>query len=621
MMKKILLCFTIFIILLFSSCDNNVNNQDSNNHEHSFVEGICSCGEKDPNYHEHSFVEGICSCGEKDPNYHFHSYENGKCSCGIIDPNHTHSYTDGKCVCGEKDPNYHIHDYIDGICSCGEKDPNNVVVYTITFDPLFSDSTITAYVNEGEFVEKLIPDLYEGYNFIGWTLSFGSEELFDFNTPIYNNMILYAVWEEVIIIVEKDYSGIIDEFVPDVVASSLELPTRYDDLRLIWSTSNQYTLNNYGNLIKPRDEEELIVYLTVYDQGELFDFEKNVIVPAIEFDPLPSSNLVFGYYSTWNFFGYTDKMLETCDVINLCFGYVTTDFKIDTASILAVINQVLSVREKGVRVVLSIQGYSEAGTNFSRAAATEEGRITLAESMLRVVEKFHLDGIDIDWEYPGFNTGTSVSVDKANYTLLCKQISETFKKANPDYLITAAIPGGSNGPYRFDLGNVSKYLDYIHIMTYDMQNGSLATHHTALYDSSATLSGCTVASSVQTYKSYGVPSSKIVIGLAFYGKRTYSTGLNNRASGGYKSITYDLIVRDYLSRLNKDVIYGFDETAYAPYLIDKTNGYFITYDDEKSITAKCNYAVNNDLGGVMIWEIGQDTSDTLLSAVYNSMKK
>ena len=461
----------------------------------------------------------------------------------------------------------------------------------------------------------------ENYIFGGWALTSDGEVLYEdasnYKASSKANVILYAIWEEEII----DYSYIIDEYIPDVINRSIEMPNRYDDLRLIWSTSNQYTLNNYGNLIKPRNDENLTVYLTVYDDGKLFEYEKEVTVEAIEFAPLPSSNLVFGYYSQWNFFGYTEKMLETCDVVNLCFGYVTADFKINTASILAVINQVLSIREKGVRVVLSIQGYSTEGTNFSRAAATEEGRITLAESMLRVVEKFHLDGIDIDWEYPGFNTGTSVSVDKVNYTLLCKQIKETFKKANEDYLITAAIPGGGNGPYRFDLGNVAKHLDFIHIMTYDLQNSSLATHHTALYDSSATLSGCSVASSVQTYKNNGVPSNKIVIGLAFYGKRTSATSLNGRASGGYKSLNYDVIAKDYLSRLNKDVIYGFDETAYAPYLIDKTNGYFITYDDERSISGKCQYAIDNNLGGVMIWEIGQDTSDLLLSAVYDTLKK
>lgn len=46
-------------------------------HEHSFVDGKCSCGETDPSYkpsdpeipHEHSFVDGKCSCGETDPSF------------------------------------------------------------------------------------------------------------------------------------------------------------------------------------------------------------------------------------------------------------------------------------------------------------------------------------------------------------------------------------------------------------------------------------------------------------------------------------------------------------------------------------------------------------------------
>ena len=81
------------------------------------------------------------------------------------------------------------------------------------------------------------------------------------------------------------------------------------------------------------------------------------------------------------------------------------------------------------------------------------------------------------------------------------------------------------------------------------------------------------------------------------------------------------ILEQYLPRIGQDVEYGFDETAQAPYLLDKTNGYFITYDDERSITAKCNYAVNQKIAGIMIWDIGQDTSDTLLKAVYDSLKK
>ena len=76
-----------------------------------------------------------------------------------------------------------------------------------------------------------------------------------------------------------------------------------------------------------------------------------------------------------------------------------------------------------------------------------------------------------------------------------------------------------------------------------------------------------------------------------------------------------------MPRIGQDVEYGFDETAQAPYLLDKTNGYFITYEDERSIAAKCQYAIDNSLGGVMIWEVGEDSSDTLISAVYDGIKK
>ena len=86
MKKRILFIslFLVFVLLTLSGCDllNKIpglggqgNNPDGDTpHEHSFIDGECSCGEKDPDYnpeppHEHSFVDGECSCGEKDPDY------------------------------------------------------------------------------------------------------------------------------------------------------------------------------------------------------------------------------------------------------------------------------------------------------------------------------------------------------------------------------------------------------------------------------------------------------------------------------------------------------------------------------------------------------------------------
>ena len=74
----------VLISLVIVGCNEKL-------HEHSFVEGICECGEVDPNYvkHVHNFVEGVCECGEKDSNFveHVHEYVDGVCECGLLNEN------------------------------------------------------------------------------------------------------------------------------------------------------------------------------------------------------------------------------------------------------------------------------------------------------------------------------------------------------------------------------------------------------------------------------------------------------------------------------------------------------------------------------------------------------
>jgi chitinase len=56
-----------------------------------------------------------------------------------------------------------------------------------------------------------------------------------------------------------------------------------------------------------------------------------------------------------------------------------------------------------------------------------------------------------------------------------------------------------------------------------------------------------------------------------------------------------------------------DDEAKAPFLFNGTN--FISYDDEESIHAKCQYILRNGLAGMFYWEHGCDPSGTLLRAI------
>ena len=112
MKKRILFIslFLIFVLLTLSGCDllNKIpglggqgNNPDGDTpHEHSFVDGECSCGEKDPDYkpeppHEHEYVYTESGEGHV-----------GTCACNATTEVLPHTYgADDKCTaCGAEKP-------------------------------------------------------------------------------------------------------------------------------------------------------------------------------------------------------------------------------------------------------------------------------------------------------------------------------------------------------------------------------------------------------------------------------------------------------------------------------------------------------------------------------------
>lgn len=65
---------------------------------------------------------------------------------------------------------------------------------------------------------------------------------------------------------------------------------------------------------------------------------------------------------------------------------------------------VVGLREKkpSLKVLLSVGGWGSS--RFSEMAQTDSTRMAFAADCKRVIDQFDLDGIDIDWEYPGIGT-------------------------------------------------------------------------------------------------------------------------------------------------------------------------------------------------------------------------
>lgn len=105
--------------------------------------------------------------------------------------------------------------------------------------------------------------------------------------------------------------------------------------------------------------------------------------------------------------------------------------------------------------------------------------------------------------------------------------------------------------------------------------------------------------------------------MAFYGIKQIRTfdQVTNTYSAWVKSgsVYYNDINNNYLS--NDLYIKKYDTNAGVPYILKKDGTEFISYDNPRSILEKVAYVINEDLGGVMFWEYGTDTTNTLLEAI------
>jgi len=290
----------------------------------------------------------------------------------------------------------------------------------------------------------------------------------------------------------------------------------------------------------------------------------------------------------------------------------------------------LKKQKPDLKILISLGGWSWS-KNFSDAVLTDTSTRNFANSCIDILARFELDGIDIDWEYPGMRGDNNKfrPEDKQHYTLLFKYLREGLdslaKLTHSKYLVTTAVGGSQSYIDHTEMDKVQQYADYINLMSYDYKGGNdtISGHHTNLYSSPDDVSDESTDRSVKAFVAAGVPRNKLVVGLGFYGKAwQMQSGDNNglfrrtekfTRAGGF---TY---LKDSLINKNGFVRY-WDKKAEAPYLFNKEKKIFITYDDEKSVKEKCKYVKDNDLAGVMFWEYNSDKKEYLLKTIADKFK-
>lgn len=276
----------------------------------------------------------------------------------------------------------------------------------------------------------------------------------------------------------------------------------------------------------------------------------------------------------------------------------------------------LKKKNPHLKTLFSVGGWTLSDT-FSALAANPQARKNFIRECLEFCDKYQFDGIDIDWEYPGFAEHSGRPEDKQNFTKLLAELHEAAKSHEPPLLVTIAAPAGPWHYKNMEVGKIHQYLDWINLMGYDFHGpwggseDAITNHHSALYPSEKGDPLLNVDSAVKYYLLQGVPAKKVVVGMPLYG-RSYAgaDGLYSSHKGIGEGTTSEAGIRffsDIKQNLLSTYVRFWDDQAQVPYLYNPQNRQFISYDDEESLKIKCQYIKAQHLGGAMVWELGLDT--------------
>lgn len=204
-----------------------------------------------------------------------------------------------------------------------------------------------------------------------------------------------------------------------------------------------------------------------------------------------------------------------------------------------------------VGLILCIGGWDRSH-GFAAMSASADARQRFVQEATRFCLDQRFDGVDLDWEHP------ANAAEQQNYAALLKDLKTAFRDHGLSLSVTLAA-------WQQLPVEAFSAVDAVHVMAYD-HAGRHSTFDGAKRD-------------IQSLLDRGVPSNKLLLGLPFYGRAIATAE---------RTLTYAEIVQKH---------------SFPPD-VDEVDGLF--FNGPRTIDRKVEFAKNSKLGGVMIWELGQD---------------
>ncbi|EEU35524.1 uncharacterized protein NECHADRAFT_106591 [Fusarium vanettenii 77-13-4] len=360
-------------------------------------------------------------------------------------------------------------------------------------------------------------------------------------------------------------------------------------------------------------------------------------------------NRVIGYYEAWSTakrtcYGMRPEKIPFGYYTHINFAFATIDpstFELipgdDRTEDYMRRIQTLKLIQPDVKVWIAVGGWTfndpgPTATTFSDIAASTQAQDAFISSLIKMMNTYGFDGLDLDWEYPVAKDRNGRGEDFKNFVTFMDRLRKQLNdKGMSKKGISLTLPSSYWYLQHFDIKNLQRSIDWFNIMSYDIHGSwDIDNEHTGPWVNSHT-NLTEIQDALDLLWRNDIKPEKVVMGMSFYsrsftlsdpkctkpGCRVASGGNPGKCSGTTGVLLHpeiqDIIKENKLSpTLHRD----------ASYKAVSWGDQWVSFDDVTTWRLKNNVFRGQCISGIMVWAASQDDgAGTNIKALASSVDR